>query len=175
MKRASAWRVMHRPRDPIPPSSHTHSRKIPNFVRYTKRPDTYGIRPLISDGASDRARTGDPRFTRAVLCQLSYAGDSMAERTEPFRRLSIVRGNALPRKCLTHGQKNSSPRTYAPMRRIVARARACIASAAASAAPSTLAWLSPRQPALLVTSVMPSTSIPSARAIMASHTVDIPT
>lgn len=51
--------------------------------RDTKRPNAHGIRPLRFDGASDRARTGDPRFTRAVLCQLSYAGDSMAETGKP--------------------------------------------------------------------------------------------
>lgn len=69
-------------------------------VHKAKQAGCVCIRPVDFNGASDRARTGDPRFTRAVLCQLSYAGDSMTERTEPFRRLTIVRGNAAPRKHL---------------------------------------------------------------------------
>ncbi len=39
-----------------------------------KRP----LRPATLHGASNQTRTDDPRFTRAVLYQLSYAGNPMA-------------------------------------------------------------------------------------------------
>lgn len=52
----------------------------------------------MCNGASDRARTGDPRFTRAVLYQLSYAGGHVV--TQLMRqRLSMIRDIAHPRKC----------------------------------------------------------------------------
>ena len=52
---------------------------------------------ILCNGASDRARTGDPRFTRAVLYQLSYAGGHVM--TQPKRqRLSMIRDIANPRK-----------------------------------------------------------------------------
>lgn len=50
------------------------------------------------NGASDRARTGDPRFTRAVLYQLSYAGGHMVTQLRR-QRLSMIRDIANPRKC----------------------------------------------------------------------------
>lgn len=53
---------------------------------------------ILCNGASDRARTGDPRFTRAVLYQLSYAGGHVV--TQLMRqRLSMIRDIANPRKC----------------------------------------------------------------------------
>ena len=56
------------------------------------------------DGASDRARTGDPRFTRAVLYQLSYAG--WLSRYE-YRQLLMVRANKSKRKGFYPVQKNA--------------------------------------------------------------------
>lgn len=50
------------------------------------------------NGASDRARTGDPRFTRAVLYQLSYAGDHVVTQLRR-QRLFMIRDIANPRKC----------------------------------------------------------------------------
>ena len=44
---------------------------------------------LQFDGASNETRTHDPRFTRAVLYQLSYAGGHM--RRESRRRMIILR------------------------------------------------------------------------------------
>ena len=52
----------------------------------------------LCNGASDRARTGDPRFTRAVLYQLSYAGGHVATQLRR-QRLSMIRDIANPRKC----------------------------------------------------------------------------
>ena len=53
---------------------------------------------ILCNGASDRARTGDPRFTRAVLYQLSYAGGHVV--TQLMRqRLSMIRDIANPCKC----------------------------------------------------------------------------
>lgn len=49
------------------------------------------------NGASDRARTGDPRFTRAVLYQLSYAGGHVVTQLRR-QRLSMIRDIANPRK-----------------------------------------------------------------------------
>lgn len=114
-----------RQRAKIPPTSQRRPRTgektlqqsyaVKTAAHKEKRPGTHGDWPLNFNGASDRARTGDPRFTRAVLCQLSYAGDSMAERTEPFRRLSIVRGNAPPRKYLiTSAEKLFCLDAFAP-------------------------------------------------------------
>ena len=54
----------------------------------------------MCNGASDRARTGDPRFTRAVLYQLSYAGGHVMAQLRR-QRLSMIRDIANPRKCLT--------------------------------------------------------------------------
>ena len=51
-----------------------------------------------TNGASDRARTGDPRFTRAVLYQLSYAGGHVMTQLRR-QRLSMIRDIANPRKC----------------------------------------------------------------------------
>lgn len=53
---------------------------------------------ILCNGASDRARTGDPRFTRAVLYQLSYAGGHMMTQLRR-QRLSMIRDIAHPRKC----------------------------------------------------------------------------
>ncbi len=44
----------------------------PCGVHIKEKPPLLGASDF--NGASDRARTGDPRFTRAVLYQLSYAG-----------------------------------------------------------------------------------------------------
>ncbi len=52
----------------------------------------------MCNGASDRARTGDPRFTRAVLYQLSYAGGHVMTQLRR-QRLSMIRDIAHPRKC----------------------------------------------------------------------------
>ena len=49
------------------------------------------------NGASDRARTGDPRFTRAVLYQLSYAGGHVVTQLRR-QRLFMIRDIAHPRK-----------------------------------------------------------------------------
>ena len=54
----------------------------------------------MCNGASDRARTGDPRFTRAVLYQLSYAGGHVMAQLRR-QRLSMIRDIAHPRKVLT--------------------------------------------------------------------------
>ena len=51
----------------------------------------------MCNGASDRARTGDPRFTRAVLYQLSYAGGHVVTQLR-HQRLSMIRDIAHPRK-----------------------------------------------------------------------------
>ncbi len=51
----------------------------------------------MCNGASDRARTGDPRFTRAVLYQLSYAGGHVVTQLRR-QRLSMIRDIAHPRK-----------------------------------------------------------------------------
>ena len=51
----------------------------------------------MCNGASDRARTGDPRFTRAVLYQLSYAGDHVVTQLRR-QRLTLIRDIANPRK-----------------------------------------------------------------------------
>lgn len=51
----------------------------------------------MCNGASDRARTGDPRFTRAVLYQLSYAGGHVVTQLRR-QRLSMIRDIANPRK-----------------------------------------------------------------------------
>ena len=51
----------------------------------------------MCNGASDRARTGDPRFTRAVLYQLSYAGGHVMAQLRR-QRLSMIRDIANPRK-----------------------------------------------------------------------------
>lgn len=53
---------------------------------------------ILCNGASDRARTGDPRFTRAVLYQLSYAGGHVVTQLRR-QRLSMIRDIANPRKC----------------------------------------------------------------------------
>ena len=53
---------------------------------------------ILCNGASDRARTGDPRFTRAVLYQLSYAGGHVVTQLRR-QRLSMIRDIAHPRKC----------------------------------------------------------------------------
>lgn len=53
---------------------------------------------ILCNGASDRARTGDPRFTRAVLYQLSYAGGHVMAQLRR-QRLSMIRDIANPRKC----------------------------------------------------------------------------
>ena len=53
---------------------------------------------ILCNGASDRARTGDPRFTRAVLYQLSYAGGHVVTQVRR-QRLSMIRDIAHPRKC----------------------------------------------------------------------------
>ena len=53
---------------------------------------------VLCNGASDRARTGDPRFTRAVLYQLSYAGGHVMTQLRR-QRLSMIRDIAHPRKC----------------------------------------------------------------------------
>ena len=53
---------------------------------------------ILCNGASDRARTGDPRFTRAVLYQLSYAGGHVMTQLRR-QRLSMIRDIANPRKC----------------------------------------------------------------------------
>ena len=52
---------------------------------------------ILCNGASDRARTGDPRFTRAVLYQLSYAGGHVVTQLRR-QRLSMIRDIANPRK-----------------------------------------------------------------------------
>ena len=52
---------------------------------------------ILCNGASDRARTGDPRFTRAVLYQLSYAGGHVVTQLR-HQRLSMIRDIAHPRK-----------------------------------------------------------------------------
>ena len=57
---------------------------------------------ISCNGASDRARTGDPRFTRAVLYQLSYAGGHVVTQ--------------LRRQRLTPIRDISHPRKWAPMR-----------------------------------------------------------
>ena len=60
----------------------------------------------MCNGASDRARTGDPRFTRAVLYQLSYAGGHVMAQLRR-QRLSMIRDIANPRKCsneFSHGK-----------------------------------------------------------------------
>lgn len=68
--------------------AHTHSNR-----QQKSRPKA----AILCNGASDRARTGDPRFTRAVLYQLSYAGGHVM--TQPRRqRLSMIRDIANPRK-----------------------------------------------------------------------------
>ena len=51
----------------------------------------------MCNGASDRARTGDPRFTRAVLYQLSYAGGHVVTQLRR-QRLTLIRDIANPRK-----------------------------------------------------------------------------
>ena len=51
----------------------------------------------MCNGASDRARTGDPRFTRAVLYQLSYAGGHVVTQLRR-QRLFMIRDIAHPRK-----------------------------------------------------------------------------
>lgn len=53
---------------------------------------------ILCNGASDRARTGDPRFTRAVLYQLSYAGGHVVTQLRR-QRLSMIRDIAHPCKC----------------------------------------------------------------------------
>ena len=53
---------------------------------------------VLCNGASDRARTGDPRFTRAVLYQLSYAGGHVVTQLRR-QRLSMIRDIANQRKC----------------------------------------------------------------------------
>ena len=53
---------------------------------------------ILCNGASDRARTGDPRFTRAVLYQLSYAGGHVVTQLRR-QRLFMIRDIAHPRKC----------------------------------------------------------------------------
>lgn len=53
---------------------------------------------ILCNGASDRARTGDPRFTRAVLYQLSYAGGHVVTQLRR-QRLSMIRDITNPRKC----------------------------------------------------------------------------
>ena len=57
---------------------------------------------ISCNGASDRARTGGPRFTRAVLYQLSYAGGHVVTQ--------------LRRQRLTPIRDISHPRKWAPMR-----------------------------------------------------------
>lgn len=60
----------------------------------------------MCNGASDRARTGDPRFTRAVLYQLSYAGGHVVTQLGR-QRLSMIRDIAVSRKCsneFSHGK-----------------------------------------------------------------------
>ena len=52
--------------------------------------------PAVFNGASNRTRTDDPRFTRAVLYQLSYAGNS----TTASQRIEIIRVVAIRRKGL---------------------------------------------------------------------------
>ena len=49
-----------------------------------QRPMTFGL--YLLTGAGNRTRTDDPRFTRAVLYQLSYAG------TQVIRLPNLVRG-----------------------------------------------------------------------------------
>lgn len=51
----------------------------------------------MCNGASDRPRTGDPRFTRAVLYQLSYAGGHVVTQLKR-QRLFMIRDIANPRK-----------------------------------------------------------------------------
>lgn len=51
----------------------------------------------MCNGASDRTRTGDPRFTRAVLYQLSYAGGHVMTQLRR-QRLFMIRDIVHPRK-----------------------------------------------------------------------------
>lgn len=68
--------------------AHTHSNR-----QQKSRPKA----AILCNGASDRARTGDPRFTRAVLYQLSYAGGHVVTQLRR-QRMSMIRDIAHPRK-----------------------------------------------------------------------------
>lgn len=69
--------------------AHTHSNR-----QQKSRPKA----AILCNGASDRARTGDPRFTRAVLYQLSYAGGHVVTQLRR-QQLTMIRDIANRRKC----------------------------------------------------------------------------
>ena len=116
--------------------------------------------PAVFNGASNRTRTDDPRFTRAVLYQLSYAG------VRPLTLQKVARSF----KCVfldsvaLHYNMRSTPRT-----------RRSKSSEWASATARTLSCVTSAAPDSLAASVRPRTFMSSALAMMTSHTVDIPT
>ena len=137
----------------------------PGTFVYKKRAPLLG--PSHIHGANERIRTADLRITSALLYQLSHVGICNAG---ALRSPTVVN--------LTWYWRSSQASTnlfYLPSCVMTPRITPCVDAAAFSPASSASSWLLSIIPALLVTSVMPRTSMPSALAMMASHTVEQPT
>ena len=137
----------------------------PGTLAEEKRAPLLG--PSHIHGANERIRTADLRITSALLYQLSHVGICNAG---ALRSPTVV--------YLTWYWRSSQASTnlfYLPSCVMTPRITPCVDAAAFLPASSASSWLLSIIPALLVTSVMPRTSMPNALAMMASHTVEQPT